>query len=36
MTQNGVRTPMTDSPGSNHSGAIVTYSAQRISPSGLA
>src|SRR5437773_2470140 len=26
---------MTDSPGSNHSGAIVTYSAQRISPSGL-
>src|SRR5438034_5494334 len=36
MTQNGVRTPITDSPGSNQAGAIVTYSAQRISPSGLA
>src|SRR5437773_3458659 len=33
--QNGVMKPIT-SPGSSHAGATVTYSAQRISPSGLA
>src|SRR5437867_12291806 len=32
--QNGVMKPIT-SPGSSHAGATVTYSAQRISPSGF-
>ena len=33
--QNGVRFPGPVSPGSSQAGAIVTYTANRISPSGL-
>src|SRR5437762_4637976 len=35
IIQNGVRFPGPVSPGSSHAGAIVTYTANRISPSGL-
>src|SRR5688500_5761718 len=35
ISQNGVKKPGTASPGSSQAGASVTYSANRISPSGL-